>query len=149
MAYPFMSPTQQRELVNDVAAERAVAGLAQQIEAGTWRNYQAILSLQGQQKMPVDLRREYGRFLKGWKEFARSRDGKYSGQDYLALKNFSDENQRFTLKISMLGKTPAVVPTSPRETGNSGMRVVKHAALGTLGALLLASLYESHSRKLS
>lgn len=120
---------------HDALAYRDVPGLAKAVEAETQRNFQEALRLDSLKKLPSADRRAFGQTLRKWHTLRDARQGKYTGEDFVALTNIRDENQRHTRKFAAL----AASPPSPHPETSSNPTPRDPPGMSWLGILPLAA----------
>lgn len=159
-AYPFLSRDKSRELYNDIIASRDVGKLGELVAKETQQNLNTILRLEAKGKIPAAQRRAYGIFLARWQTFSRAKNSRYEASDFIELKNYRDENQRFAASLAQLEKAPAASPPSPtpapanppmpdNDASAAGRRLILHTALGAAGLVVLTRLSEGRLKKVS
>jgi hypothetical protein len=149
-AYPFTSPTQDRQRFEDVQAAREVGDLAASTAAEIRRSYDRIFALTNAGKMPASERRDFGKFLRRWQDFSTTRDGKFGGPDYVALSNFRDANRKVATRLSQIeailpAASPALTTVAPAPA--SAGRMVAGLLLGLGGLAASAKIAEYVNRQ--
>jgi len=137
-----MSEKTRRQMAEDVLADIEAPKLAQTIETETFRNFQKNLRLHATHKLPVPLRKEFGQFLRRWQAFRDEHRGRYSGQDFVALKDMLDENRRFAARLTALETAPAdSTPTAaPPPSGPPPAAPSPAASIAGVAGLLGAAI---------
>jgi hypothetical protein len=142
-AYPFTSPTQDRQRFEDVQASREVGDLARDTAAEIRQNYDRVFTLTNAGKMPAADRQNFGKFLRRWQDFSMPKNGKFEGADYVSLSNFRDANRKFGSRIAAAAASRAAAPATPTPALQSGPTALPTGRL-VVGLLLgLGGLYAS------
>jgi hypothetical protein len=139
-----MSREESRLAYHDAVAYRDVAALARAVETETQRNFQESLRLHSAGKLPEDDRRAFGQTLRKWHALRDSRQGKYAGEDFVALTNVKDENLRHSRRFAELASSPVpprgVPLTPPRDPTGTSWRKAVPVAAGAAALLVLSQL---------
>ncbi len=120
--FPRMPVAKSRLLAEDVLAAEQVPALARAVGEETQANYNRIVHLSANNRMPVPLRKEFGKFLARWYDLRERRQGKFTGEDFVELQNLRDANALFSRRLDEAEKTarsPAALtrtdpPTLPK-----------------------------------
>jgi hypothetical protein len=139
-----ISREESRLAYQDALAYRDVPGLAKSVEAETQRNFQEALRLDSLKKLPIADRRAFGLTLRKWQALRDSRQGKYTGEDFVALTNIRDENRQHSRKFAELASSPPSPQPenssnpSPRDPPSMSWISILPLAAGAASLLLLS-----------
>ena len=143
-----------RQGAEDVLAQLQAPPLAKEVEADFQRNFQQIVKLR--KALPVAERKDFGKLMRRWQDFKSSRQGKFSGVDYVELSNFRDAVRKVSARLSGLALAPAVAQdSSPAKSPATGAadpqaplgKLLGHIALGILGVVGSSYLLSPTHRK--
>jgi hypothetical protein len=103
----------QQQMARDSIAKIEVDKLGKLVRDEIQKNFNAILALHANGRIPEADRKAFGPFLKKWIDFGLDRNGKFQAADIVPLKNFREANKRFSerLKVfSQVASTPLKQP---------------------------------------
>lgn len=135
------------EVKADTSAKRDVAKIGPAARAEVQQNINKMVQLSSAGRVPEVERKAFGKFLEKWFAFALPRDGKFRGEDYVALSNFREANRRFAERLAVFEKmaaTPLVKsPLAPAPPATPPAALVTAPRTGwvalVIGALLGAA----------
>lgn len=159
--FPHVPADKSRLLAQDVLADEQVPILAKAVGEETQTNYNRIVHLSADNRMPTDLRKEFGKYLRRWYDFRAARGGlvtpKLTGKDFVELSNLRDLNRTFTARLDALERSPAtyLAPTPAALPNGQSAPLLKLTLLnlaiglaGLAGMAKIAQVYRTKAEKI-
>lgn len=112
----FPTHKRRQELAQDAIASSEAGKLGPVVENEFRQTFAAASALINSGRMPSPDRKTFRILLQRWQTFSLPRDGKYTGDDYVALTNFREANRRMSRKIASLSAAPIAHPPTPATT---------------------------------